>query len=57
MKPTFYTHSFAVISITALLEIYLSELGFDLDNTVFESDILFGVVLHSQLEDCWILYC
>lgn len=50
IKPTFYTHSFAVTSITALLEVHLFELGLDLDYTVSESDILFGVVLHSEQE-------
>lgn len=50
MEPmNHFTPSFAVISIKALLEVRLSELAFDLDITVFESDILFGVVLHSQL--------
>lgn len=45
-----HTHSFAVTSIMALLEVHLSELVYDLDNTVSESDILFGVILHSQQE-------
>lgn len=45
-KQTF-THSFAVISIAALLEAHLCELGFDLVYAVSETEILFGVVLHS----------
>lgn len=42
--------SFAVISIAALLEARLCELGFDLVYAVSETEILFGVVLYSLLE-------
>lgn len=47
IKPRFHTQ---FCSITAVLEVHLSELGFDLDYTVSASDILFAVSLHSQQE-------
>lgn len=48
MNKNIFTH--IVFSIITLLSVNLSELitCFDLDNTASESDILFGVILHSQ---------